>query len=360
MSRVAALDLLGLCLGGAADAARLRQAAIGVDWEAVLGLAHEAAVVPALGPALHACGAADLPPGEVMTFLDGMAELNRLRNAILRDELLAIARCLNRIGLVPLALKGAAGLLDGLYPDPAARQMTDLDLLLPAADVPRAAAALHAAGWREVQPVEFPAHHHWPAMIRPGGIVSVELHSEPLDRQFDTLLPAAAMLAAGETWLGDGAVLSIPGPTERLILAVAHAELADHARLYGRLPLRELLDVALLARRSGAASDWTEAQRRFTAAGALVALDAHRLALARILGVPTPGPPPGRRARLLHRYALWVVGHPRLARAVRRGLRPALLLRRSLATAVQRRRLLRNLFNPAWCRRQWAMLRTRS
>ena len=46
-------------------------------------------------------------------------------------QLAHVAAALNEIDIVPVALKGAIRLIDGLWPDPALRFMHDLDLLVP-------------------------------------------------------------------------------------------------------------------------------------------------------------------------------------------------------------------------------------
>ena len=58
----------------------------------------------------------------------------------------SVAAALNEIDIVPVALKGAIRLVDGLWPDPALRFMHDLDLLVPADGLWRGAAAADGAG----------------------------------------------------------------------------------------------------------------------------------------------------------------------------------------------------------------------
>ena len=75
-----------------------------------------------------------------------------------------------------VALKGGA-LLATFYGELAERPMWDLDLLLPDPAAARAAAArLEAAGFRSVRGER--AHHHLPALRRPGGNLAVELHTD--------------------------------------------------------------------------------------------------------------------------------------------------------------------------------------
>src|SRR3954469_26043703 len=83
------------------------------------------APAPALAdPALH-----PRIPAELLGYLAAMHEAATLRNAALRHDLTQVAAQLNEIGVVPVALKGAIRLVDGLWPDPTLRFMHDLDLL---------------------------------------------------------------------------------------------------------------------------------------------------------------------------------------------------------------------------------------
>ncbi|MGE0733611.1 MAG: nucleotidyltransferase family protein [Alphaproteobacteria bacterium] len=360
MSRTDAFALLCRCLtpaysADATDAIR-RQIAAGPSWEDFLALADELSVSTALAQAVRDKAVADALPSEVLDFIDGMAELNRLRNAQIHVEALSVARLLNGAGVRPVFLKGAANLLSGLYADPGQRIMLDLDLLVPFDTVLNCAAALRAAGYTELADSGFPAHHHYPAMGRPGDIAAVELHVEPLDLPLRRLLPAEIVLAGAIPRNAEGAEFAVPTPTVRVIHAIAHAQLANNEHLIGRFPLRDLLDVALLARDSGAAPDWHAIGTAFAGEGGGTALDFHRLALARLFDIESDGPRPGLWARALYRRALWQVGHPRMQSLSERALRPWLLLRRSLSGPALRRRLWRNLLDAEWRRRQWRRL----
>jgi hypothetical protein len=59
------------------------------------------------------------PPAEIAEFLAEVESLNGGRNAQIPEEARAITGLLNGIGIEPVALKGAAFLLEGVYPKPA-------------------------------------------------------------------------------------------------------------------------------------------------------------------------------------------------------------------------------------------------
>jgi hypothetical protein len=287
-----------------------------------------------------------------------MAVLNRQRNERLLNEAVELAAILNEIGVVPVFLKGAAHLLSGLYPDAAHRVMVDLDALVPADRLSDCAARLRGREYDLLTDADFSGHHHYPPLGRPGTLAAVELHDEPLDVLCRRLLPPEAVLGSAVVFERGGAKLAVPSGRCRLIHAIAHAQLADHAYLYGHLGLRELLDYARLHEAFAHETDWGEIARLFAASGAATAFEFHLLAAERLLAVPVDARVRiSGAARALYRRALWQAGHPAWSRCGARLLRPCLLLRRSLSDAMLRRRLVRSLGDWTWYRRQWRMFR---
>jgi len=331
------------------------------DWPALVWLAGQQGVTPALAPALERWGLLRDLPADLRDYLLAMADLNRARNRALLAELEQVARVLNAAGLQPLALKGAANLLAGLHDDPAERLLVDLDLLLPPARLAEGVAALRAAGWQQVGAAEM-TQHHAPALHRHGCLATVELHGQPLDLPWQPLLGAAELLATASPCRLGAAQLLLPSPPLRLVHALAHGALADRALALRRLPLRDLDDAARLAAR---AEVWERAElaRRFGAVGQGAALAAMIAALDDLLGraVRLPALPGDwvRDGERLLRRALKASRATRRAALGARLRRPWLLLGRSLGRSELRRRLLRMLLRPDWYRRQWRSLRGR-
>jgi Uncharacterised nucleotidyltransferase len=363
MSRAAAFEFLCGCLSCDASSdsrdALLRAARGGsFAWETFVGIACDTLVAPAVLDAVRRKNILEALPRDVVDFFDGVAVLNRQRNDQLLTEANELAATLNGVGVVPVFLKGAAHLLSRQYSDPAHRVMVDLDVLVPADRLSDCAARLRANGYEALTDADLSGHHHHSPLGRPGSIVAVELHHEPLDIPYRRLLPAAAVLADAVVLERGTAKLAVSSGQSRLIHAVAHAQLANHAYLYGHLALRELLDFARLHEAFARDIDWSEMVGRFADCRAATALEFHLFAAERLLAVPI-----GRRiqisarTRALYRRALWQVGHPTWSRVSTRLLRPCLLLRRSLSNAVLRRRLVRSLGDRTWYRRQWHMFR---
>ena len=356
MSRAAAIRLVCKCLapGRSVDPRELGPGL--ATGAALVEAASTHLVAPAMSHALREKGLVDFLEPSIVDYFDGVAILNRQRNARIRTEAIGVARSLNALGVAPVLLKGAANLLAGLYPSPADRMMTDLDVMVPRAALAECVAALRRQGYVELHDNGFPAHHHYPPLGRPGDAASLELHVEPLDLPYRRLLPANDIVASAAAWELEGARFAVPSPWSRIVHSIAHAELADRDYLLGRLPIRDLLDLALLTNPPGGI-DWALIRQRFNAIGAGAALHFHLLAAERLFGLPRNPPTPATTyARILYRRAIWQADRPGWSLIGERLLRPTHLLSRALSHPQLRRRLLRSLLDPAWLRRQWRML----
>lgn len=69
----------------------------------------------------------DAIPEVAARHLRALHRLNGGRDTHLNEQAMAIASALKRIGVVPVFIKGSAGLLSGRYDDPAVRVMSDVD-----------------------------------------------------------------------------------------------------------------------------------------------------------------------------------------------------------------------------------------
>ena len=363
MSRTAAFHFLCGCLSrnvaGSQEALTRTVQNPLFDWETFVQMAAEASVAPAVLDGLRRYNLVELIPADVIDFFDGVATLNRQRNAQLVDEAIALAASLNQIEVVPVFLKGAAHLLSGLYPDFAHRFTLDLDVLVSADRLSDSVKRLSAEGYKELLTNwDFSGHHHYPPLWREGSAAALELHGEPLYAPYRRLLAAIDVLQ-NSVFLNRGAVkFAVPSARCRMVQSVAHAQLADQAYLFGQLPLRDLVDFARLHEAFAREIDWREFVQRFASCGFTTALEVHLLAAGRLLGVSIePSVRASVMARALYQRALWQAGHPRWSRFSIRLLRPSVLLRRSLSDPVLRRRLVRSLGNSTWYQRQWRMLR---
>ncbi len=215
---------------------------------------------------------------------------------------------------------------DRLYPDPALRPFTDLDLLAPPAAVPQVEAALEAVGYR---PEPAPKRKHaggygeraWRLPDAPTGAVEVHwnlVNSPPLRRRVSVEYDDLQLETA------DGA----PRPTAASLLAVAAVHGATGHR-FDRLQV--LCDVCQAARGAAGELDeeWLAEFGRRTGASEVMATALHLA--GRALGEPRCEE---LRGRLFGR---------RPGAATRLLLTPAVVLRSRRPLARLRRQLYREL-----------------
>ncbi|HEY0113468.1 MAG TPA: nucleotidyltransferase family protein [Allosphingosinicella sp.] len=225
--------------------------------------------------------------GEAASYFEAILELFRARNREMAGAIRAAAMQLARAGISAIALKGGASLIEELFPDPGIRPLTDIDLLVPEAQVAIAAAVLRDNGWFATTP-DKPGHHHLAPLRHKDWPCTLELHRRVLNKRF------GGMLVAEECFrnirpLDRGDVKALlPSPTHRVVHNIVHSELVNR-RSVTRVPeLRQLLELCLLRERYEAVIDWEDVALRFRQAGQLPALQ-HNLSCARSLfGYPPP------------------------------------------------------------------------
>ena len=150
-------------------------------WDRVLRLAAWHRLSPMLYRHLRSRHVA---PPRIVDALEETYFSNAARNLFVGEALRRVLEALSSADAPAMLLKGAA-LVESLYPDPALREMLDLDILVPQARLDAANAALAAIGYRPASPLhserDTPAwtrvhHHHDPALVDEHRIAAVELH----------------------------------------------------------------------------------------------------------------------------------------------------------------------------------------
>jgi hypothetical protein len=158
------------------------------EWSSVPAQAE----IHGMGPLLytHLKAAAVEPPLSVRRKLQGLylrhRELNRVRMGVLREVLSVY----DAAGIRALVLKGAA-LAHLVYPEPGLRPMSDLDILVPAADLWRAQSLLSELGFDAPLPFDqtLPHRHLVAATLETEGLpVHVEIHHRLLSDYFDSAI----------------------------------------------------------------------------------------------------------------------------------------------------------------------------
>ncbi len=336
-------------------------------WDAVLAVAGPRDLMPALWRPARTLGLVEPVPEPLVEGLGDQAaprhhpaavlELAHRRNAArtqdLLDQLEMVVADFAGRGIEVVALKGAAHLVGGTWPDPAARAMSDLDLLIDPGAARAARAGLERLGYQSsAHPGEVAGgHHHLPPLRHPRRFGSIELHVEPLQRGWRAALDATDLWADASVVNWRGHRIGVPSGVDTAVISLVHGYLADLARYQAQIPLRTVHELWRFDRRSGPV-DWREVRLRLEVLGWASLVDDHRITVDVLFGDPVaPGQPEGTplawsaaRARLA--LALVLDQRGPLARAADPWLRARSSLdegrlRRHYGTAIEGRWRLR-------------------
>ncbi len=258
---LACYRLLALCARASGHdalyAELTRQLANFHDWQELIAQAEIHGMAPLLWHHIQQSGAGI--PVDVARTLKGLYLRHRRNNQVHAQVLLEIVDLLQAADIHPLVLKGL-GLAYSLYPDPALRPISDLDLLFQRDEIRPALEALRAAGFStpplplddEPAPKELMVD----SPPRDGLRVHVELHHyDPRQRDDEfagfTSPPQAIRVE-------DGTVL-IPAPMDNLDYLTRHfTRHLFEARTDKPLQLKWIADILSLVEQHAESIDWSQ------------------------------------------------------------------------------------------------------
>lgn len=278
---------------------------------ALYQLAEEEHVAPLLYVSLRRRGHLDLLPKQERDLLRRRYQYNLLRNERLKAEAEALARDLNRAGIVPILLKGGVALFDDYVGD-GTRVMADLDLFVPRQQYETALRIASESGYRPDD-----VDHEWTFQSKPlrrsDSPGAVEIHYF-VGEQRHFISPDDALAAAVILPAPDVRMMAL-APTHRVLHNVIHSEIQDRGHELRRLALRQLHDLAGLVRRYRGEIDWHWIVERMGQQGMLDVLAARIDTAHRLLGMDYPDGLP--RAGMDHlARCLAVADSPRQRRAL--------------------------------------------
>jgi hypothetical protein len=221
---------------------------------------------------------AEAVPRDLVIFFEEMRRANLRRNSLLSEQLRDVGAALADANLHAVALKGGAELAAPLFPEPAFRFLSDLDILLPEAHIGLATEALHRIGARsdDVDEINVRDHHHVAPLRHDDWLVQVELHRALAQGAGQSTLPADQVLQMARP--SDLRGLFVPTPADRLTHSVLHAQFSPPRYRDDLLSLRDILELEILMQRLSQ-DEIAEARARFSekeASAAWAALDASR------------------------------------------------------------------------------------
>ncbi len=283
------------CLGrrpAVLDAADLDIADPDIDWPLVLEFADAHRVTTAL-----ACTFKDddRVPADLREVLDAIHTLNTERNDAVLHSLHHVLKAVDEAGCDAVVLKGAASLAERLYPDPAARLMADIDILVAEPQAAAALAALKQAGWdfAYTKSAYLGAPTTMAPLVHPNHRAAVDLHMHLVTPEYRGIVRADEAIRDArrvESRLGPVRVL---GPAHRIAHTIINSQLHDNLHAQGRVELRRLLEFAMLLRDADAAVGQA-VEAAFRRAGRLQVLRRYAALAAALLDQSGPFAPPAR------------------------------------------------------------------
>ncbi len=257
-----------------------------VDWKLLVEASSHHYVTPSLAWCLR--GRSDLPP-EIRAYFDAALTLNGRRNARLAEALVRVVTALNAIDIEPVLLKGAARLVDGVYPAATLRFLGDIDILIPADRSTDAASALMRIGFDAASDTKWDAaHHHLPVLRESETGACVELHTGLALSPGDAIVPPAWFVTNALPFQLRGARVRLPAATQIVAHNIVHDQLNHANYRWGKLELRQLLDLAMVRKRHENTIDWSGLDRRFGSIGEGPVLATYLEFAERLLGQAAP------------------------------------------------------------------------
>ena len=195
-----------------------------IDWERFVALVDQERVA---GSAWRDLSAMEIPiPPEIAEQLQFTAALSDFRLLAVRQLLERTVAALSSAGIEVLLVKGAA-LASFVYRDPCDRNMSDLDLVLPADRIREGADIAGRIGWSidgmELKAALYEEHHHLPPMSDTLGLdIRLEIHSDVLPHGHPLRFGVSEMWSrAVKRPLGQATVL-VPSTEDLLLHSCVH------------------------------------------------------------------------------------------------------------------------------------------
>ncbi len=274
MKTRSAHQLLSQCLAGVFNQALDMKdlPANDTEWQSMLQLSGTQLITPFLRWALQENALLQTLPTDVLDYLESFYSLNLDDNHRYEDQLAELIQTLNRIGVRPLLLKGAATLVSGLYPTPGERYIGDIDILIPPDKLAEILVVLGEIGYAPKTTDQPPItaedflkqrrNHHYPAVRSLAWPIWIDLHIHPVNLAVAECLTAEEMVQDATLFSWRGGECLLPSPTHFVMHNIIHSYFVNY-RMEGNLRLRQLFEFVHVSRVYANQIDWTAIQQRF-------------------------------------------------------------------------------------------------
>lgn len=261
----------------------------GWNWEQFARAATNSAVLPALNQNYLDPAAISKLPQEIAAVTSLTNTLNAERNRTVLAQVQQLVAEMNRFGIQPIALKGLANILMGVYPDLGSRYLADIDLLVRPDKCPTAVSVLQKLGYttHPAPRIEFVIGHTYPFLTRPNSI-EVDLHRTLGLGACALFLPAAEVIRDSTLCNLNGVSVRVPSPEHLVIHHIMHSQMHDGYRERINPSVRTLYDFFLLQRHFRGSLDWQSIEDRFRCNGQYATLALYLMQAEQSLGLQPP------------------------------------------------------------------------
>jgi len=260
-----------------------------LDWEEVAKISGAHSIVQALYPALVEKDVVDYVPDEFLNYIRNLTELNHKRNLMMRVQLVEAVTIINKCGIKPLLMKGAAHLFLDTFANISDRLLTDLDILVPSEEIERVSDALIRFGYQfSGDHMEFiQTHHHYPPLIKRNERAMIELHRGLIWPGYEPIFPTDyAWEHSIDIALPNSAEAKVLEPTYRIFHSFLHSCIVDglYSRAYAEI--RQLHELARTQFEYSSDIHWDEILSYAHAHGVGKQFRANLYAAVKFMGVP--------------------------------------------------------------------------
>ena len=274
-----------------------------VSWERVIHRANTHLIISAVWVGLCEKKLDSKLENEVRNYLQKLHTLNLRRNQGLKRQAIEAVDVLNKIGIVPMLIKGAVQLFQPVHKDFGARMMTDLDILVPKSRIDEAIKALTQIGYQIYYDpnIDWEAHYHAPPMGRQGEYGCIELHHGAYGKYANQVLSTAEIWARAEECDTTGIRFKVPNPTYAVLLGLLHSQFTHGYPQRLMLDYKGLHDMVAMVGHLNRDVDWDQIQNRLAKHGLNSVLRTHLWMAHRMFNLPVQNDiRPSAYTRLYH------------------------------------------------------------
>jgi hypothetical protein len=235
---------------------------------------------------------------------------NVVTTSRMSSQLRDCIRALNLVGVEPVLLKGALGLLESTGSSAPVRVMGDIDLLVADDDFAPTCSALRQIGY-VIHMGPGAAHRFEWSARHPDLSAEIDLHQALGLGAMDRVLPVSTVLDRSSRRQTDGLHYRAMSEADQLAHCVIHSQWNDKAHRTGSIPLRQLHNFAVLYSQINDPSAWSTAVRWLQQRGMGRVTGGHA-ALERYLfalDLPTPDQTIAGRAHLTRCLFTYAIPH---------------------------------------------------